>query len=340
MKRGMRLTALIFGLSLLCCCGELPKQGPLGTVETATQAVLQDETIYFLYPTGPVDDPTGIAKYALASEELTQLPGMPKTDVLGLQTSEDNLYYLTANSLYRCGLDGSAQALLADTSENGAFRNTWFFLLDGSFYLCRTSEREDTTTQVVTVHADGQVQLVWETDSYYPSFASEVCYWDGMLYYKDLKADEIRSVDLSDGSTEPVSKWVHYMFATSEGIVFGDESLNYFADGTSFCEESSGWFIGCDSTSSYFLDSEYSIHGTIRVVRDGDAEVLLQDFRWDMIAAQYIPAYQAGPYTLFYCPKDLIGDMGDEPDLVHYLYLLDGTKVKRIGYYTQDFLYS
>ena len=144
------LLVLLLGL-LLCGCGALPEQGPLGTVETATQAVLQDSTIYFLYPTGPVYDPTGIAAYDLETEALTQLPGMPETDVLGLQATKDCLYYLTSDGLYRCGLDGSDHTLLADTSENGAFCNAWFFLLGDTFYLCRTTESAEPQTQIVTV---------------------------------------------------------------------------------------------------------------------------------------------------------------------------------------------
>ena len=345
MRNRVLFAALLLELALLCGCGALPQQGPLGTVETAIREALQNDTIYFLYPSGPVYDPTGIAVYDLNTEALTQLPGLPGTDVLGLQTSEDALFYLTVDSLYRCGLDGSEQALLANTGEDGAFRNAWFFLLENTFYLCRTSlgtdaETEELKTQIVKVDMDGQVELIRETDSYYPAFAYGGCYWDGMLYYQDLKADEICKVDLSNGSIEVVSKWTRYMFATSEGIVFGDESLDYLSDGTSFCEKCSGHFIGCDGGVPYFLDSKYSTYGSINRIQDQAVQVMAEDFPWDMIAAQYIPAYQAGPYVLFYSPKDLIGDIEDKPDMVHYLYLLDGTEIKQIGYYIQDFLYS
>lgn len=343
MKKRLWLILLALGCLLLSGCGSLPAQGPLGTVETATQAALQDSTIYFRYPVGPVNAPTGIAAYHLDTEELTQLPGIPETNVLGLQATADSLYYLTDTGLYRCGLDGSAHTLLADTSENGTFRNAWFFLLEDTVYLCRTdfgvSEHEGIITQIARLDADGQVAPIYETSSFYPTLDSCVCYRDGMLYYQDLKADEIRKVDLSDGSAEPVSAWTNYLFATSEGVLFGDESLNAMSDGTTVCAECSGWFIGCNGSDPYFLGSAYSTYGTICVIRDGEAEVLLPDFPWDMIAAEYIPAYQAGPYTLFYSPKDLIGDIEDPPEMVHYLYLLDGTEVKRIGFYVQDFPY-
>lgn len=62
--------ASVFLALLLTGCGRYPEQGPMGTVETATQAAEQDGVLYFLYPVGPVCAPQYVLFYS--REDLTE----------------------------------------------------------------------------------------------------------------------------------------------------------------------------------------------------------------------------------------------------------------------------
>ncbi len=333
-------------LILLTGCGRFPEQGPMGTVQTATQSVEQDGVLYFLYPSGPVYAPTGIAGYDLDSGTFSTVPGLPEEDVLGLTFRDGILYYLTATGLYRSGVNGT-QELLARTDEDGAYQNAWFFSLNGTFVLCRSGTFEEdgdiaASSQVLTfTEADG-LELVRETNSLSLSQGSCVCYWDGWLYYRELQgADgmETRRMRLSNGNVETVGGWSSEdMFATPDGLLEGSQWITCLPDRTLYCQGRGGTFIGCGGTDLYFMDCKYGTLGEISRVSAGETEVLVQRFEWDMVTD--IKAYVAGRYVLFYSREDLTGTAEPEQTgMVHYLYLLDGTEIRQIESYTQDFLY-
>lgn len=331
---------------LLTGCGRFPEQGPMGTIETATQAVEYDGVLYFLYPSGPVYAPTGIAGYDLQSGTFSTVPGLPEEDVLGLEVHDGLIYYLTSTGLYRCGVHGP-QELLVRTDEDGAYQNGWFFSLGRTFVLCRSGifeEGEDVVSkaQILTYTEEDGLELVRETSSLSLPHGSCVCYWDGWLYYRELQGEdgmETRRMRLSGGNIETVCGWSSDdMFATPDGLLEGSQRITYLPDQTLYCEGRSGTFIGCDGTDLYFMDCKFGTLGEISRVSAGEAEVLVSGFEWDIVTD--IKAYVAGQYVLFYSREDLTGTAEPEQTgLVHYLYLLDGKELKQIGSYTQDYLY-
>lgn len=343
-----KLILMAVCLLLLTGCGRFPEQGPMGTIETATQAAERDGVLYFLYPEGPVYAPAGIAAYDLRSETFSTLPGLPEEDVLGMELQDGSIYYLTASGLYRCGMDGSAQELLVRTDEDGAYQNGWFFSLGRAFVLCRSGifeEGEDVVpkSQVLTFTEEDGLELVRETNSISLPHGSIVCYWDGWIYYRELNGEdgmETRRMGLSNGNIETVGGWSSDdMFATPEGLLEGSQRITYLPDQTLYAEGRSGTFIGCDGSDLYFMDCKYGTLGEISRVSAGEPEVLVSNFEWDMVTD--IKAYVAGRYVLFYSREDLTGTAEPEQTgMVHYLYLLDGKELKQIGSYTQDFPYS
>jgi hypothetical protein len=342
--------ALLLFLLLCCSCGKQQVDGPYGTLETATSSVVYEDAIYFLYPTGPTDTPAGIAKYDLTDKTFQDIVHLPEEDILGLQVLEDQIVFLSKNALYGCALDGSAWETFLQSDDDGPYRNVWFFVWGQNAILCRSTYEtaapgDDVSTEILAVSlSNGKTKVLLQEDTLFFWSASTVCYWEGKLYSRGMLTNEIRALDLSSGevSTEYAGTQVTQLYADRQGVLYqtAEEDVQLRLGSTSTAAAPAGSLAGCNGDAAFFIKKR-GFRGEITKVSVEGTTVLLSDYRWDMVT--FPDVYVAGNYVLFYSMDDLTEEnesLQAEDGQTHYLYLLDGETLTKIGSYQADYNYS
>lgn len=347
-RRGVLFVVLLFMAILLCGCNTLPESGPYGTIDTATAAAEYNDVLYFLYNVGPVFDPVNIAAYDLNSEEFYEAISIPEQAIMGFQIYDDVAYCLTAKAVYACSLDGKEQRVLAQTDEEGIYRNAWFFRLEDALYICRSTfgaekaEEGTVRTQILALSIkNGAYTIVAERDNMTFWYPSAVAYWDGKLYARTPEGECIYILSLEDGSLETLDIIHKQVMALQDGVyaqVGGvDGSIVKLGEPEPIGQAPDGWLIGCSKNVMYYLENQYGTMSAIYRMDQEGCKTLTPSYQCDMVTD--IKAYVVEDLVLFYTSEDLTGDAETDNSL-HYIYLIHGDEIKKIGSYIADYPYT
>lgn len=349
-------TMILVGVLLLWGCvtvwrlqdptgGGKEQNGPLGTIQTAMEAAEKDGVLYFLYPVGPVTEPTGVAAYDLEAERFYQLEGMPEEAVQGFCFGGDALYLMTEETVYQYNLqNGSLSVLRQAEPEKDLMFLFWekehLILCQSWWEAAEEAEAETCWTEILQFLPDGRERSLWKGDSRPSWHPARTCYWDGKLYDCLLGEKTIYELDLAQGTLterEAVGSLERGLYSDSQGVMLqtsGNKTI-YRLDGSAYAEAPKGIFFGGGTEGSCYLCTQFNGHGIYRL-KDGVTEPLWENFETDMVTEP--AAYVAGEHVLFYSPSVLVGE-GERDPWIHSLYLLTEDGVKLVTTYRQDFPY-